>query len=332
MKSDSAPLSRGPRRWLPPLERVVGPFATDGRSTGSISDGSAPIDLACIGNVTIDVSVQPDGTRREALGGDAIFAVLAARHVGGRANWLAPLGRDFPDALFERLERAGIGQRRPLRRDLESVRNVITYDAAGGRHWDLVTGRDHFDRMSVYPADVPDGVLTASGCLVLAMSVPSQLALMPWLRAHTSATIYLDLEEDGIPGNEESLRGLLSSCDVFLPSEIEALRLTGASDVVAAAKELSSLGPATVVVKRAERGCLILHAGGLTEVPTDPVHPVDPTGAGDAFCGAFAATHLRNGDPIEAARVAAGVARLAIGGHGVEALLDEAIERRERRP
>jgi sugar/nucleoside kinase (ribokinase family) len=286
----------------------------------------------CIGNVTIDESVQPDGLRREALGGDAIFAVLAARYAGGRANWLAPLGSDFPDALLERMERAGLGRGSLSRRELPSVRNVITYDEGGGRHWDLVTGREHFDWMSIYPADVPDRCLVAGGCLVLGMSVPSQVALTPWLRANSDATIYLDLEEDGIPGNEEALRGIVGSCDVFLPSEIEAFRLTGATDAEAAARDLSALGASTVVIKRAERGCLVIDHGRVTEVPTDAVRPVDPTGAGDAFCGAFAATHLRSGDPVDAARVAAGAARLAIGGYGVEALLDEAIERLENRP
>ena len=275
--------------------------------------------------------MQSDGSRREALGGDAIFGVLGARHAGGRAEWLAPLGRDFPTALLERMRRAGLGRGSLPPRDLPSVRNVITYDAAGGRSWELVAGRDHFDRMSVYPQDVPDGCLSVAGCLVLAMAVPSQLALTPWLRAHSDATIYLDLEEDGVPGNEVALRGLLGSCDVFLPSEIEALRLAGTADLEVAARELSALGPETVVIKRAEQGCLVLHRGRLTEVPTCAVEPVDPTGAGDAFCGAFAAVHLRSGDPVEAARVASVTARLAISGYGVEALLEAAIDREESR-
>jgi ribokinase len=286
--------------------------------------------LICIGNVTIDESVQPDGVRREALGGDAIFAVLAARHVGGRAEWLAPLGIDFPDTLLASLDRAGLGQGGLPRRELPSVRNVITYDASGGRSWDLVTGSDHFDRMSVYPADVPREWLRAAGMLVLAMSVRSQLTLTPWLRANSTATIYLDLEEDGILGNEEALRGMIGSCDVLLPSEIEAVRLTGTTILEEAARELSDFGPPTVVIKRAEHGALVFDRGRLTEVATETVVPVDPTGAGDAFCGAFAAEHLSSGDPVRAARVGAAAARLALAGYGVEALLDDAIEREER--
>jgi ribokinase len=283
----------------------------------------------CIGNITIDETVHPDGTRREALGGDAIFGVLAARHAGGRAEWLAPVGRDFPEALQSQLESAGLEQVDLPRRNRESVRNVITYDAGGGRTWNLVTGREHFDWMSVYPHDVPARYLDAAGLLVLAMSAPSQIALTPWLRANSDAIIYLDLEEDGVPGNEAAFREMIGHCDVFLPSEIEAFRLTGLSDPEQAARQLSAWGPETVVIKRAERGCLVLERGVLTEVPTTPVEPVDPTGAGDAFCGAFAAVHLRTGDVVQAARAGARTAQMAISGYGVEALLEDAIQRRD---
>lgn len=56
-------------------------------------------------------------------------------------------------------------------------------------------------------------------------------------------------------------------------------------------------------------------------IPADAVEPVDSTGAGDAFCGAFAAEHLRSGDPYAAAVAGAAVARTAVGGSGVSALL-----------
>jgi sugar/nucleoside kinase (ribokinase family) len=282
----------------------------------------------CIGNITVDESVQPDGTRREALGGDAIFAVLAARHVGGTADWLAPIGTDLPDELLGRLRAAGLDPSALPRRELPTVHNVITYDAAGGRQWDLVTGAEHFDRMSVYPADLSTAGLASDGLLVLAMSVRSQLALTPWLRANSQATIYLDLEEDGVAGNEAALLSLIGSCDVFLPSEIEATQLTGTDDLAAAARQFATLGPSCIVIKRAERGCLVFEDGVLTEVPTVAVTPVDPTGAGDAFCGAFAATHLVGGDAVAAARVAARAAAFAISGYGVEALLADAIARR----
>jgi ribokinase len=74
---------------------------------------------------------------------------------------------------------------------------------------------------------------------------------------------------------------------------------------------------------------LVLEQGDLVQIPIEPVDPVDPTGAGDAFCAAFAAVHVRTRDGIEAAEAGCRAARLAVSGYGVEALLADAIAQRE---
>jgi ribokinase len=58
-----------------------------------------------------------------------------------------------------------------------------------------------------------------------------------------------------------------------------------------------------------------------TLLPTEVVEPVDSTGAGDAFCGAFAAEHLRSHDPYLAARAGAEAARIAVSAPGIGGLL-----------
>lgn len=281
-----------------------------------------PADLTCIGNFTIDEVVRPDGTRRTALGGDALFAVLAARLVGGHADWLAPLGDDNDAELLDLLRGRDLDVDRMPRRDLPTVRNIVTYLDESDRHWLLVHGEDHFDRMSVYPEDVPAEVLAGRGVLVLAMSLQSQLVLTPWLRAATTGTVFLDLQEDYILGHEAELLALVGSCDVLLPSEVEAQRLTGTTDTAEAARRLLACGAGLVVVTLAERGCLVAEPGRQVHVPAEPVVPVDSTGAGDAFAGAFAAAHLAGLDPVTAATTAARVAAVAISGYGTEALLD----------
>ena len=79
------------------------------------------------------------------------------------------------------------------------------------------------------------------------------------------------------------------------------------SDLNAAAATFLALGPTAVVIKLAEAGCLVAtrEHPEPTGVPTDVIEPVDSTGAGDAFCGAFAAEHLRSGDVYAAARAGA---------------------------
>ena len=111
-------------------------------------------------------------------------------------------------------------------------------------------------------------------------------------------------------------------------SEVEALTLAGTGNVGDAASRLKQLGPQTIVITRAEHGVLLLTGDSPpVEIAVPTVDPVDSTGAGDAFCGAFAAVHLATGDPFAAIEAAAGAARIAIGAFGIDGLLAAATAR-----
>jgi sugar/nucleoside kinase (ribokinase family) len=279
--------------------------------------------LVCIGNLTIDEAVSPAGERVESVGGDALFAALAARLAGGHPTILAPLGTDATPALLSAIRSAGTEPATLPRREMPTVRNIVSYDDAGGRAWDLVLGETHFEALSVHPADLSDRALAAAGILLSAMALQAQLELASWLRPRTAATIFFDPQEDYIAGNEAALLDAVRACDVFLPSEIEAAELAGTTDPHDAAKAFLDIGPHTVVIKLAEAGCLVVTRDNPepTLVPTDVVEPVDSTGAGDAFCGAFAAEHLRSHDAYAAARAGAKAARIAVSAPGISGLL-----------
>ncbi len=66
---------------------------------------------------------------------------------------------------------------------------------------------------------------------------------------------------------------------------------------------------------------LLAYRGAVAAIPTTPTPLVDPTGAGDSFCGAYAACRLQGMTPLEAARRAAATAALVVGCSGVEAAL-----------
>ena len=66
------------------------------------------------------------------------------------------------------------------------------------------------------------------------------------------------------------------------------------------AEHLLEGGPTAVIVTLGGEGARWYGSTGSTAIPPLAVDPVDTTGAGDAFCGAFCA-RLAAGDPIDVA-------------------------------
>jgi ribokinase len=102
----------------------------------------------------------------------------------------------------------------------------------------------------------------------------------------------------------ELARSLLPDVDILIVNEGEArslLGLVGEGQVSTAdVRSLLETGPGVVVVTLGERGAMAMTDGALYEVVSPPVEVIDTTGAGDAFCGALAASVAR-GEGIEKA-------------------------------
>ncbi|MCC6312442.1 MAG: ribokinase [Thermomicrobiales bacterium] len=98
----------------------------------------------------------------------------------------------------------------------------------------------------------------------------------------------------------------LPQIDVLIVNEVEAGEMlgrhVGPNDAVAAARALQALGPEAVVITLGAAGAVVLSEGEPVRLPAPPVRVVDTTGAGDAFCGAFAARLAAGTNPITAAR------------------------------
>ncbi|MCT4355098.1 PfkB family carbohydrate kinase [Streptomyces sp. Je 1-79] len=89
--------------------------------------------------------------------------------------------------------------------------------------------------------------------------------------------------------------------EALFPNADEAMLLTGCAEPAEAAAALSRAFP-LVAVTLGAGGALVAEAGAVTgRVAAPEVRPVDSTGAGDAFTGAFLAARLAGADPLEAA-------------------------------
>ena len=124
---------------------------------------------------------------------------------------------------------------------------------------------------------------------------------------------------------------LLRNIDFLLPSieelAIHADAVFGVDNgskrqkghIFEAAKQLLALGPQGIGVKMGARGMRLLLQGhgDWRQVPPFPTKAVDPTGAGDAFCGGFLVGLAQTGSPVQAARYGAVSASFIIEDFGV---------------
>jgi 2-dehydro-3-deoxygluconokinase len=105
----------------------------------------------------------------------------------------------------------------------------------------------------------------------------------------------------------------LEIADIALPTFPDEQTLFGDTDPQVAAQRMAGLGVGEIVVKNGEAPALV--RSGDTTVEIAAVHipsPVDTTGAGDSFNGAYLAARLAGIAPAEAARKAHAVAAAVV--------------------
>ena len=105
----------------------------------------------------------------------------------------------------------------------------------------------------------------------------------------------------------------LQLTDIALPTFPDEQALFGDADPQATAARIEALGVGEIVVKNGEAPALVLSNGGAESVPAIHVpSPVDTTGAGDSFNGAYLAARLAGVEPVDAARKAHRVAAAVV--------------------
>lgn len=113
------------------------------------------------------------------------------------------------------------------------------------------------------------------------------------------------------------VRRLFEEADLFFLNENEARGLFGSLDGAQTA-------PGKLLfVTLAERGALVLQGEQRIHVPGLPAQELDPTGAGDSFCGATLAQLVAGVDPVMAARRGIALAARVIEAIGPTALWDQ---------
>ena len=291
-----------------------------------------------VGNLTIDDVVLPDGTTRMAsVGGNSLYAALGARPWQPSVGIVTRRGDDFPGDLAAELDKLGIASAGVVAVPGPTVRNWVVYEANGDRHWIYRTPRERSREVAVQAGDLPDAWISDGSSPVVhvaAMPIDAAEAVVDAIRRKApKALISLDTHEDYVASYRERLRALASRVEAFLPSRSELADLVGYDDPPRALGELSRLATPIIVVKLGAQGVLVWNRrrGVLDAVPAAAATVVDVTGAGDGFCGGFAAGLSLGDSPVQAARrgvISAAYAVSSFGSLGLAAIRPEEAQAR----
>ncbi|MFC7931214.1 carbohydrate kinase family protein [Streptomyces cinereoruber] len=238
-------------------------------------------------------------------GAGANAACWAVRSGAGEVRLLGRVGTDAADWHERALRAAGV---RPLLvRDAEAATATVIalVDASAERTFLTDSGAALRLSRADWSPELLDGVarLHLSGYLFFAG--PSRETARRALRDAAGAGVAVSVD----PASAGFLTALgadrflaaVEGAEVLLPNADEARGLTGCSEPERAAAELSRRFP-LVVVTLGAAGALVAEGGAVAaRVAAPPVRPVDSTGGGDAFTGAFLAARLAGADPVKAA-------------------------------
>jgi 2-dehydro-3-deoxygluconokinase len=287
-------------------------------------------DILTLGEALVEFMRLPDERERllyeQGFGGDTSNVAIAAARQGASAGYLSAVGDDFFGQAIRGLWRAeGVSDANVITRPGDPTGAYFVLPHTSGRQFSYAR---RGSAASCYgPNDVPEEAIASAR--VLHTSGLSQ-AISPTMRAAVmrgaelsrangtlfSFDINLRLNLWSLDEARAAAAEILPLADIVFPSDDEAEHLTGLSDPDQILDHYLSYGALIVALKRGAKGVRIATPAMRIDIPPAPSIPVDSTGAGDSFAGAFLAYYLETGDVEKAGYLAAKVAAGTVSGFG----------------
>ena len=288
--------------------------------------------VTVIGSINIDHTITVDRFPRPgetllgisvttSTGGKGANQAVAASKAGARVTMIGAVGDDSSgrDAIAQ-LRQAGIDTRQIAQSAVAPTGTAWITVAAGENTIIVASGAN--DTMS--PVEPP----AHADVVLCQLEIP--LAVVEHVGARTEALFMLNAAPSrALPDT------LLAHCDVLIVNEHELAEVAGvpapdpadAQAVVAASRRILERGAKAVVVTLGRLGALLCTGAGHMTVAAPPVAKVvDTTGAGDAFCGVFAARVAAGDAMSEALRWGVAAGSLSVGKATAQASYPDAAE------
>lgn len=240
-------------------------------------------------------------------GGKGANQAIAAAKLGAVVAMVTKVGDDvFADMTIKNFAAFGVDTTHVGRvKGRSSGVATIMVEPSGENCILIVKGAN----AEISPADVERAAEDLKRCDLILLQLEAPLetvyAAIAFGKRHGVKTLL-----NPAPATPELDPGKISEASFLVPNETELAILTGMlveteDQIAKAALSLIAKGIETVIVTMGARGALLATAAQVRRIAPVRVTPVDTTGAGDAFVGAFA--------------------RYFAAGLGLEAALDRAV-------
>lgn len=297
------------------------------------------VDLACFGEPLMELTRIADdrgggAVYRPGYGGDTSNCAIAASRQGARVAYISAVGDDGFGRELRALWRSEGVDDRTVRTDPQAPTGLyIITPSPSGR--DFAYYRSGSAASRYRPEHLPLELLVRTR--VVQLSGISQAVgegpcdagfrLIEAAREAGCEVAYdtnLRLKLWSLERARAVMHGAVERCTIVLPSVDDSRILTGHDDPEAIVDTYLARGPKVVALKLGEQGALIATPQRRERLAPHRVVPVDATGAGDSFDGAFLARIAAGDDPFAAARYANAAAALTTTGYGAVAPIPHA--------
>lgn len=251
--------------------------------------------ILVVGGASLDI-LHFSGQTARSPGGAGMYTAMAARRNG--LGWLdveifAPKPDPMPEPLqpiADRLSWLG-----PVVPPEEIPRIEIEHTEKGTTYLNF----DHGAELTLDPAQLPADLSQYSAVHVIPLGDANvQLRFVRACRERGAKFISVGCTVRDFASNPDAPNAVFQEADAMFLNEREANTFFGSLENVKTA-------PGKLVyVTLGEKGAMVVQGDWQTRLAGNPVEALDPTGAGDTFCGGTLALFTKGEHPVQAARLA----------------------------
>jgi sugar/nucleoside kinase (ribokinase family) len=272
-------------------------------------------DLLTVGHFAIDTISSPKIARATiTLGGPPTYVSIAAAKLGAKVAVVSKIGDDFPDEYLKWLQNKHVNLAGLKRVSGASTTRFALEYKDSRRKMQLQAKAP-----PISSRDIPSSLRAK---IVHVSPIANEISLKAIAKLRKTAKA-LSLDAQGFVRrfDKEGNVGLtkwpatevLAHIDIFKSSIEEMQAVTGTKILRRAMKQIGDHGIRVVLVTRGMSGSTLLFDKQFYNVPSCKSKiVVDPTGAGDAFIGAFLGEYIHERDPLWCACVGSASASFVV--------------------